>query len=167
VVSVTAAEWPTAELDRVARLRVLAAGLPGVALRERTIDVPFDRVWAFVSDFERSVPAFDADVSSLRIRRRDGGRLGIVARGSWRLLRAPLAFDVDLRAGWCLMVSRPRFYVVGMAAEPDGDRTRFGHLEGLVGDTRFLRPLLAVSRVRHRRHVAHDLDGIERELGRQ
>jgi len=165
VVSVIASEWPTAELDRIARLRVLAAGLPGVALRERTINTPFDRVWAFVSDFERSVPAFDADVASLQIRQRDGDRLRIVARGSWRLLRAPLAFDVDVRLGWCLMVSRPRFYVVAMAAEPDGDRTRFGHLEGIVGDTRYLRPFLALSRVRHRRHVAHDLDGIERELG--
>lgn len=158
-------EWPTAELDRIARLRVLAAGLPGVVLRERTIDTPFDRVWAFVSDFERSVPAFDADVASLKIRHREGDRLRIVARGSWRLLRVPLAFDVDVHPGWCLMVSRPRLYVVGMAAEPDGDRTRFGHLEGVVGDTRYLGPVLALTRVRHRRHVTHDLDGIERELG--
>jgi hypothetical protein len=165
VVGVTPAEWPTARLDGIARLRVLVAGLPGVALRERTIDAPFERVWAFVSDFERSVPAFDADVASLQIRSRQGDRLNIVARASWRALWLPMRFDVHLESGWCLMVSRPRLYVVAMAAEPDGDRTRFGHLEGIVGDRRYLRPLLALSRARHRRHVLHDLDGIERELG--
>lgn len=158
-------DWPVAELDGIARLRVVAAGLPGVTLHERVLAASFEVVWGYVGDLERSAPAFDSDVSSLTIRRRDGDRLRIVARGPWWLLKGPLGFDVDLRPGWCWMVSRPRLYVVGMAAEPDGDRTRLGHLEGVVGDRRLLRPVLALSRWRHRYHVPRDVDRIERELG--
>jgi hypothetical protein len=57
-----------------------------------------------------------------------------------------------------------------MAAIPEGERTRFVHLEGVhVHGPRFARflarPLEWVSRLRHRRHVPHDIDGIERCLG--
>lgn len=163
--------WPTAELDGIARLRVLAAGLPGVVVHERVLAAPYDAVWGFLSDLERSAPAFDSDVASLRILRRTGDRLLIESRGSWRLLSGPLRFDVDLTDGWCWMVSRPQLYVVGMAAEPDGpDRTRFGHLEGVVAPgspaTRAIAaPVLALSRWRHRHHVPRDVDRIERCLG--
>ena len=161
--------WPTAELDGIARLRVLAAGLPGVVLVERTLDVSFERLWDFVTDFESSVPQFELDVRSVQVRQREGERLKIRSWASWRLLWVPATFDVDLRSGWCWMVSRPQSapvgYVIGMAAEPEGDRTRFGHLEGVVGWRRALRPLLAASRLRHRRHVPRDVDGIERALG--
>jgi hypothetical protein len=158
VVTGTGDPWPTARLDGVGRLRALAAGLPGTYVAERLIDAPFEDVWGFVSDLERSVPQFEADVSRLRIVRSAGERLRV---HSWVPgVPVPLAFDVVLRPGWCWMVSRPQLYVVGMAAEPEGDRTRYAHLEGLVG--RFLGPVLPLSRRRHRRHVPHDLDGIER-----
>jgi hypothetical protein len=161
----TADAWPVAELGPLARLRALSAGLPGTWLVERTIDAPFDDVWGFLSDLERSAPAFDTDVHALQIRKRDGDRLRIRANGPWWALHAPLGFDVELRPGWCWMVSP--LYVVGMAAEPDGDRTHYGHLEGVVGHRRWLRPLLAASRYRHRHHVPRDVDGIERALGRR
>ena len=51
--------WPEARLDRVRQLRVLGAALPGVAVVERVLDAPFDEVWSFLSDLERSVPMFD------------------------------------------------------------------------------------------------------------
>jgi hypothetical protein len=162
---VTEDTWPVAELGQLARLRVLAAGLPGVWLEERTLAAPLNHVWGFVSDLERATPAYDEDVASIRIRRRDGDRLRVVARATWRGAFLPAVFDVELRPGWCWMVSRPRLYLIGMAAEPDGGRTRFGLLEGVVGDRRLLRPVLAASRIRHRRHVRHDVDGIERALG--
>ena len=72
-----------------------------------------------------------------------------------------LRFEVELHDRWCLM--RSRLYLVGMAAAPHGERTRFVHLEGLphrgASPLRILRPLL-------RRVVAADVDGIARELAR-
>jgi hypothetical protein len=166
-----AAAWPVATLDRIARLRALAAGLPGTAVHERVIDAPFDLVWGFVSDLERSVPEFDREVSRVRIVRSDGERVRI---HSWApYLPVPLPFDVTLRPGWCWMVGDPQIYVVGMAAEDTGDgRTRFGHLEGLVVGgpgpvRRAAAPLLRLSRFRHERHVGRDLDGIERAVARR
>jgi hypothetical protein len=161
----TAGAWPVAQLDRVARLRVLAESLPGTVVQERLIDAPFGDVWGFVADLETSVPAFDRDVARLRVVRSSGERMRV---HSWvPHLPGPVPFDVDLRPGWCWMVSSPRLYVVGMAAEAAGDRTRFAHLEGLVvpgpGAARTLAaPLLRLSRRRHQRHVGRDLDGIER-----
>jgi hypothetical protein len=150
--------WPTARLDGIARLRALAAALPGTVVQERLIDAPFDTVWDFVSDLEVSAAEFDRDVARVRIVRASGERLRI---HSWATgVPVPLPFDVTMRPGWCWMVSDPRLYVVGMAAVPAGDRTRFAHLEGLVG--RFLTPVLPLSRWRHQGHVARDLDGIER-----
>lgn len=157
--------WPTAVLGPLGRARALAAGLPGTALQEGVIDAPFDRVWGFVADLERSVPAFDAVVARLRVVERDGTRLRIHTRSSWRMAGLPLGFDVDLEDGWCWMVARPRIYVVAMAAEPDPDdpgRTRYAHVEGITVRPRLL---ARATRVRSRRHVASDVAGIERALG--
>jgi hypothetical protein len=69
------------------------------------------------------------------------------------------------------MATRPQAYLVGMAAEPDGDRTRFAHLEGFGFHAprplqSLLRPVLALSGWRHRRHVAHDVAAIATRVGR-
>jgi hypothetical protein len=162
-------QWPEARMSDIERLHVLSAGLPGTAIRERTIPFPFERVWGWVGDLERSAPFFDRDVAAIEIRRRDGEHLEIVATAPWHLGRARFALDVDLRPGWCWMVARNGLYVVGMAAEPDGDDTRFAHLEGVtVRGPAWLRaafrPVLAVSRWRHERHLVHDLDGMERGI---
>ena len=164
---------PVATLGRIDRLRVLAAALPGVDVQERVIDAPFDRVWGWVSDLERSVPQFDADVAKLRVLERRGPagdeRLRIRAAGPAKLLWLPWTFDVDLRPGWCWMVSTPQSYLVGMAAEPVGEQTRFAHLEGIAfkgprAVQAALGPLYAVSRWRHTRHLPHDLANIARLL---
>jgi hypothetical protein len=111
---------------------------------------------------------FDADVRKVRVVRREGERLTLWGFGSWRFLWLPNLFRVQLRDGFCWMSSQG--YVVGMAAIPEGERTRFVHLEGVHVHgpkfARFLaRPLERISRLRHRRHVPHDIDGIERCLG--
>jgi hypothetical protein len=160
--------WPTVELDRVAQLRVLSRALPGVALVERTIAAPFDVVWDFVSDLPNAVPRFDRDVASIEIVEHHGDRLKIISRPP--IVPIPVRFDVELREGWCWMVARPQLYVVGMAAVPDGDRTRFALLEGIaIASSASLRsmlaPISAISRWRHRRHLPSDLDAIERALG--
>jgi hypothetical protein len=160
--------WPAVELDRVAQLRVLSRALSGVALAERTIAAPFDVVWGFVADLPNSVPQFDRDVASIEIVERDGERLKVVSRPP--LLPIPFRLDVELREGWCWMVAHPQLYVVGMAAVPAGEHTRFAMLEGVsfAGPSALrsmLAPVSAISRWRHRRHLPHDLDGIERALG--
>jgi hypothetical protein len=157
--------WPTASLRPTGRARALAAGLPGTALQEGLIDAPFEQVWGFISDLERSVPQFDATVARLRILERDGTRLRASTRASWRMAGLRLGFDVDLEEGWCWMVSRPRLYVVAMAAEPDADdpgRTRYVHVEGVTVRPRLL---ARATRGRSRHHVAADVAGIERALG--
>ena len=156
--------WPVAVLGHLGRLRALAAGLPGVHLHEQVIDAPFDEVWGTVTDLERNTPRYESDVRAVRVVERDGERWTIEARMPLWMSGAPLRFDVTMRDGWCWMVSRPQFYVVGFAAEPLADQTLFGHMEGLAVSSRVptvlrpaTRPLLALSRARHRRHVPRDV----------
>jgi len=149
--------WPVARLDPVRQLRVLAEVLPGVGLVERVLDAPYQRVWSFLADLERSAPAFDPMVRWLRILDREGERLTVAARAP--LWPVPIRFEVELRDGWCLM--RSRTYLVGMAAAPLSERTRYAHLEGLpwrgAPGLRALRPVF-------RRVAAADVDGITRTL---
>jgi hypothetical protein len=117
--------WPVADLDAVARLRVLAAVQPSAMLVEDVIDAPFDAVWAVASDLEHELPRLLHDVRSVRVTAADGERLEAYARG-YAGLRA--RFDIVLRPGWCLMQSR--FLLGGMAAVAVEDRTRFAFLGG-------------------------------------
>lgn len=162
--------WPSAEFSRIAHLRVLAAGLPGTVIHECVIDAPFDDVWGWVSDLEHSVPAFDRTVGSVELLGGEGTRRR--ARTTVRWLPGRFGFDVDLDDGWCWMVSRPGFYVVGMAAEAEGERTRWAHLEGVAIHVRWrplrwaLRPILRVACWRHHRHVRNDVEGIVRHVTR-
>jgi hypothetical protein len=128
VVDVSAPEraWPSAQLDAVARLRAIAAGLPHLGYRERTIEAPFDVVWSILGDLEGGVPRFDHYVRWIRITQRDGERLKLTSNG---LLGVPMRFEAVYRSGWCVMRSREA--EVGMAAAPLGpERTRVGHFEG-------------------------------------
>lgn len=154
--------WPVATLDPVRRLRALAAGLDGIALEERHLDAPFESVWSFISDLEHSIPTFDHTVASIRILETRGHRLRVRAGSTRHHGFVPMIFDVDLRPGWCWMVSRPQLYVVGMAAVPDGDGTRFAHMEGPAVPWAPLRPVLRRFAGRQARHVRTDLDGIAR-----
>jgi hypothetical protein len=150
-------EWPTAQLNPVRQLRVLAEVLPGLGLVERVLDAPYERVWSFLADLERSVPAFDPMVRSLRVLSHEGSRLVVVTRTS--ILPLSSRFEVELRDGWCLM--RSRTYLVGMAAEPLGERTCYAHLEGLPYHRpqalRLLRPVF-------RGVVGGDIRGVVRTL---
>jgi hypothetical protein len=153
-------QWPTARLDSVRQLQVLAGVLPGVGLVERVLDAPYQQVWSWLADLERSVPAFDPMVGSLRVLSREGERLTVVTR--MPLLPLTLRFQVELREGWCLM--RSRAYLVGMAAVPQGAQTRYAHLEGLPWRGG---PLLRLLRPLFRRVVGGDVRGIVRTLAAQ
>lgn len=122
----THANWPVVELDTIERMRVLAAGLPHVALAETVIDAPFDAVWAIAGDLAGGVPRFEHDVRSIDILSRQGDRIELIASAS---LGLRMRFQAVLRPGWCVM--RSRAADIGMAAAAvDESRTRFAHYEG-------------------------------------
>ena len=130
--------YPTAELDPVRRVRVLAAGIPGAAVAETTLDAPFEAVWESVTDFEGDVPRIEVFVGSARVLSREGERLEIEVKAP---LRPPERMRVLLRRGWCLMESHSGIAV--MAARPEGDKTRFAHLEAIrLPGGRFAGPFL-------------------------
>ena len=105
--------WPTTDIDPIRRLRVLAAGVSGAVVAEGFLPEAYEEVWARLSDLERELPRLVPDLRWLRITRREGDRLEVVARGHSGL-RA--RFDAVLRPGWCFMQSR--FLIIGMAAAP-------------------------------------------------
>jgi hypothetical protein len=123
--------------DPITRLQALAAALPGSVTARRIVESPFDKVWAVLSDLERSVPIYEAQVERLRI----------VGRGSDHLdLEVELVdgrrqeTQARLTEGWCLMQSAET--VVAMAARPVGTRTLVAHLEHArpTADPRPVRP---------------------------
>jgi hypothetical protein len=128
--------WPEVVLDPVSKMRAIAEGLPYCAVRETVFDAPFDRVWDFISDFERNTAQIEGAVLRVEVLERSGETLRIRSRmitGFW------IEADVVLRRGWCLMSSRTG--QIGMAACPEGDaQTRFIHFEGSPLFGRVLRP---------------------------
>ncbi|MCU7824602.1 hypothetical protein [Kitasatospora sp. DSM 101779] len=106
---------PTAPLDPVRRLHVMAAGIRGARVTEGVVDAPFDRVWSVMGDLEGEFGRFQPDMRSVRVLHRDGDRLAALARSRYGM-RA--RFDGVIRPGWCWLQSR--FLVVGMAAVADG-----------------------------------------------
>ena len=152
-------DWPAVELGNVRRMRVLRAVVPNARMAESIVDAPFDRVWGWFSDLERSVPAFDGQVRRLQIRGREGDRVRMVSwQGPGGVL--PMPFDVLLeRTGWCLMTSPARLYVVGVCADPVGDdRTHVGVLEAVP------RRVGRVAMAGIGRHVRGDVQRIGRVL---
>jgi hypothetical protein len=155
--------WPVAGLDAIGRLRMIEAAVPAAAAAETVIEAPFDRVWSYVTDMERSIAEFDSMVSRVRIRHRapapDGAEdlvLQAWAPGS----PVPLVFDVRLEVGLCVMRARGRLYLVGMAAVAEGDRTRFRHAEGVpLPGGRLLRPLARRTSRSDSRRIARLVEG--------
>ena len=126
-------EWPAATLDPIRRARVLAAAVPG-GFTEVVLDVPYERAWAWLSDLEHSVPAFDRRVDRLRITARRPARDGDAEDLSFVATRRRLSllFTARLEDGWCVMRARGRMFLVVMAAVPDGaGRTRYAQLEAM------------------------------------
>lgn len=119
-------DWPTAELDPVRRLRVMAAGLNAVMYADEYIDAPFSEVWAMASDLERELPHLVTTLCAFRMPPGPQERKHAWAHG---VLRNRARFDVLLQPGWCLMQSR--YVVGGMAAVPEGNGTRFAVLGGV------------------------------------
>lgn len=120
------AQWPTAELDAVRRLQVMADAIPGAMAGQVIVHRPIDEVWARARDLETELPLLVHDFRDVTVREREGGRLVALARSPLGL-RA--RFDVVLQPNWCWCESR--FLLCGMAAAPYGEDTVFGFLGGL------------------------------------
>jgi hypothetical protein len=152
--------WPAATLDPIRRARILAGAVPG-GFAEVVLDVPYERAWAWLSDLEHSVPAFDRRVDRLSITARRpapdglGEDLSFVATRH----RLSLPFTARLEAGWCVMRARGRMFTVVMAAVPEGDgRTRYAQLEAMpLRGGRLLQSHFD-------RDVKHDVKGIQELL---
>ncbi len=103
-------------MDPVARLRIMAAGVPGARIVEATLPAPVEAVWAVMSDLEGEFGRFQPDMRSVRVLRVTGDRVEALARSKYGL-RAH--FHGVLRPGWCWLQSR--FLIIGMAATPTPD----------------------------------------------
>jgi hypothetical protein len=109
--------WPTAELDPVRRLRVLAAGIPGAAVTERVFDTAPAQAWDLMWGDGRNFTVFQTDMHSIESMERDEERVRMLVRSRYGM-RAQL--EGTVRIGWCWLQSR--FLLIGMAAaaEPGG-----------------------------------------------
>jgi hypothetical protein len=130
----SAIEWPSASLDPIRRARVIGAAIPSAAWAEAVIDAPYAETWAWLTEFEHSVPRFDRQVQRIRVHERsrdDDGVEQVRLTATSFGVRQPFAVRVE--DGFCLMRGRGRLYLVVMAAVPldGGSRTRFFHLEAV------------------------------------
>jgi hypothetical protein len=131
-------------IDPIERLHLIAAGLPGAAVLERVLNAPFDAVWATATDFEGALSGFEVSVGGARVIERDGERVTLESR--LPVLRTRQRVDIHVRDGWCLMQGRG--FVAGMAARPEGERTRFAHLEAArIPGAALTRPLMKAKMV--------------------
>ena len=111
-------------IDPVDRLTILAAALPGAAVRERRIAAPFDAVWQVIADLEHAIPRYEPGVAHVRIIERRGEFLRLLVQDT---AGREGAMDARLRPGWCLMQSAA--VVVAFAARRLGSQTLLAHLE--------------------------------------
>jgi hypothetical protein len=127
--------WPVASLDPISRAKVLAATIPSAAFHLGVINAPYDEVWSWTTQLDKSVARFDSQVDRVVIQRREeldeaGATL---LRMTARTHGLTVPFQVRIEEGFCLMRGWARVYLVIMAAVPEdeGERTRFFHMEAI------------------------------------
>ncbi len=145
------------DIDPIDRLTILAAALPGAAVRQRQIAAPFDAVWRVIADLEHATPRYEPGVAHVRVIERHGQFLRMLVEDTGG--REEM-MDARLRPGWCLMQSAT--VVVAFAARRLGSQTMLAHLE----HQRVQTPLPSQSRSHYRRaaeaKIDQELETIER-----
>lgn len=111
-------------IDPVDRLAILAAALPGSAVRQRRIAAPFDAVWQVVADLEHATPRYEPGVAHVHVLEQRGELLRLLVQDT---TGREHAMDARLRSGWCVMQSTT--IVIAFAARPLGSHTLLAHLE--------------------------------------
>ncbi|MEV0404692.1 hypothetical protein [Actinoallomurus sp. NPDC050550] len=137
------------DIDPIDRLAVLAAGLPGAAVRQRRVAAPFDAVWQVIADLEHALPSYEPGVAHVRVIERRGEFLRLLVRDT---ADREEAMDARLRPGWCLMQSAT--VVVAFAARSLGGETLLAHLEHRRAQT----PAAGRSRPQDRRAALAKID---------
>ena len=113
-----------ADLDPIDRLAILAAALPGAAVRQRRIAAPFDAVWQVIADLEHATPRYEPGVARVRVIEQRGEFLRVLVQDT---AGREDAMEARLRPGWCLMQSAT--VVIAFAARRVGRETLLAHLE--------------------------------------
>jgi hypothetical protein len=148
-------------IDPIDRLAILAAALPGAAVRQRRSAVPFDAVWQVIADLEYATPRYEPDVARVRVIEQHGEFLRLLVQDT---AGREDAMDARLRPGWCLMQSAT--VVIAFAARRLGSQTLLAHLEHERPPT----PVPGRSRSPHRRaalaKIDHEPHAIERLAAR-
>jgi hypothetical protein len=139
----------SADIDPIDRLTILAAALPGAAVRQRQITAPFDAVWGVIADLEHATPRYEPSVAQVRIIERHGQLLRLLVQDT---AGREEMMDAKLRPGWCLMQSAT--IVVAFAARPRGSQTLLAHLE----HRRVQTPLPSQGRSRYHRAAEAKID---------
>ncbi len=111
-------------IDPIDRLAILAAALPGAAVRQRRIAAPFDAVWQVIADLEHATPRYEPGVAHVRVIERRGEFLRLLVQDT---AGREDAMDARLRPGWCLMQSAT--VVIAFAARRMDSQTLLAHLE--------------------------------------
>jgi hypothetical protein len=112
------------DIDPIDRLAILAAALPGAAVRQRRIAAPFDAVWQVIADLEHATPRYEPGVAQVRVIEQRGELLRLLVQDT---AGREDAMDARLRPGWCLMQSAT--VVIAFAARRLGSETLLAHLE--------------------------------------
>jgi hypothetical protein len=113
-----------ADIDPIDRLAVLAAALPGAAVRQRRIAAPFDAVWRVIADLEHATPRYEPGVAHVRVIEQRGELLRLLVQDT---AGREETMDARLRPGWCLMQSAT--VVIAFAARRLASETLLAHLE--------------------------------------
>lgn len=120
--------WPTAELDPVRRLKVVASASKHPVYAERRFELPLDQVWSVASDLQNELPLLISGLRSFTVARPLGGGDRLEGHAVSAIGHRE-RFDIVLRPGWCLMQSK--VLSSGMAAAADGDGCRFAFYSSL------------------------------------
>ncbi|MGH3170519.1 MAG: hypothetical protein ACRDN0_32150 [Trebonia sp.] len=115
---------PIDPIDPIDRLAILAAALPGAAVRHRRIAASFDAVWQVIADMEHATPRYEPAVARVRVIERRGEFLRLLVQDT---AGGEDTMDARLRPGWCLMQSAT--IVIAFAARRLDGSTLLAHLE--------------------------------------
>jgi hypothetical protein len=145
------------DIDPIDRLAILAAALPGAAVRQRRIAAPFDAVWQVIADLEHATPRYEPGVAHVRVIEQSGELLHLLVQDTDGREET---MDARLRPGWCLMQSAT--VVIAFAARRLGSETLLAHLEHRRVQTPVPRPSQPHDRRAALAKIDQELHTIER-----
>jgi hypothetical protein len=149
-----ASSWPSASIDGVATVEVLAAAIGSPALIRRVIEAPVDVAWGWLANIETSIPAFDRTVNRVDITDRSGDLVRMTVKSPFMPV---LPFRCHFGQRHVTMTGPARLYTVMFGVSALGpDRTLYVQCEAIPR-----RPGHLAARLIGR-HVQHDANEVKR-----